>query len=312
MGATLTLSRSDADLLIAFTAVFVGFVAARFWRFTCLALHRYYSAGKPRDAIHHQRQVILRNAASAESGLWKFLELWWTWRKLSTRRRPFSVLPNVTFALLCSVAFITASGFSSRISSGVGDEVLVDGANCGVLWVDLQFSSAFDAQIARQTQVTVNSDNANNYAAQCYSSEALGILDCASFVVKTLPGSIDPKAPCPFKNGICRNNGSNILLDTGYVDSNDHLGVNAPPDQRIQMRNTLHCAPLKTESHSSNFSILGQNYTKYDYGPYLYGPGENVTLLDHTFQFKSLDTQYPNEKPIAVANALTGLNFRLV
>lgn len=312
MGATLTLTRSDANLLIAFTAVFVGFVAARFWRLVCLIVHRCYSTAEPKDIIHHQRQVILRNAASAESGLWKLVELWWAWRKLTPWRRPFSVLLNVAFSLLCSVAFIVASGFSSRISSGVGDEVLIDGANCGVLWLDLGFSSAFDAQIARQMQVSVDSDNANNYATQCYSSNALGVLDCASFVVKALPGSIDPKAPCPFKNGICRNNGSNILLDTGYIDSNDHLGVNAPPDQRIQIRNTLHCAPLKTEGHSSNHSILGHNFTKYDYGPYLSGPGDNVTLLNHTFQFKSLDTQYPDERPLAVASGATGLNFRLV
>ena len=328
MGATLTLSRSDANLLIAFTAVFVGFVATRFWRLACLALHRHYSAAdeESRDAaaVHQQRQVILRNAASAESGLGKFLELWWTWG----RRVGYSgvvhraALPSAVFALLCSAAFLAASGFSSRISSAVGDEVLVDGAGCGVLWLDLEFSSGFDAQIARQTQVTVDSDNANNYATQCYSSSSSssssaaakgeGILDCASFVVKTLPGSVDRRAPCPFRNGVCRSDASNILLDTGYVDSNDHLGVNAPPEQRIRMRNTLHCAPLKTQGRSSNFSILGQNYTKYDYGPYLSGPGDNVTLLDHTFQFKSLDTQYPDEKAIAVANAATGLNFRLV
>jgi hypothetical protein len=172
--------------------------------------------------------------------------------------------------------------------------------------------SSFDAFITQQTKVTLDSDHANNYATQCYSSDALGTLDCASFVVKNLPGSVNRDAPCPFKNGLCRNNGTNLLLDTGLLDSHDHFGINTPPDQRIQMRNVMHCAPLKTEGHTSNHDIQGHTFTKYDYGPYLSGPGDNVTLLNHTFQFKSIETQYPIEREVAVANAATGLNFRLV
>jgi hypothetical protein len=36
MGATLTLDRRDGNLLIAFTAVFVGIVTERFWRIACM------------------------------------------------------------------------------------------------------------------------------------------------------------------------------------------------------------------------------------------------------------------------------------
>lgn len=36
MGATLTLDRRDGNLLIAFTAVFVGMVTERFWRIACM------------------------------------------------------------------------------------------------------------------------------------------------------------------------------------------------------------------------------------------------------------------------------------
>lgn len=38
MGATLTLDRRDGNLLIAFTAVFVGIVTERFWRIACMSV----------------------------------------------------------------------------------------------------------------------------------------------------------------------------------------------------------------------------------------------------------------------------------
>lgn len=69
LGQTLTLSRNNANLLIAFTASFVVFVGSRIWAIACLSLHRAYSTAKQRDALHHQRQVVLRNSSSSDSGL---------------------------------------------------------------------------------------------------------------------------------------------------------------------------------------------------------------------------------------------------
>lgn len=69
LGATLTLDRQQANLLIAFTASFVVFVGSRFWRIICLVLHQVYSTSNLRDALHHQRQVLLRNSGSSDSGL---------------------------------------------------------------------------------------------------------------------------------------------------------------------------------------------------------------------------------------------------
>lgn len=69
LGQTLTLDRNDANLLTAFTASFVVFVGARVWGMASLVLHRYYSTPDRRDALHHQRQVVLRNTSSADSAL---------------------------------------------------------------------------------------------------------------------------------------------------------------------------------------------------------------------------------------------------
>lgn len=69
LGATLTLDRQQANLLIAFTASFVVFVGSRFWHIICLFLHQIYSTSDPRDALHHQRQVILRNSGTSDAGV---------------------------------------------------------------------------------------------------------------------------------------------------------------------------------------------------------------------------------------------------
>jgi hypothetical protein len=75
LGQTLTVTRRNGDLLIAFTAFFIAFVGSRFWRIVSLALHRSYSTAQPSSAAHHQRQIILRNTDSADAGLLKLIQL---------------------------------------------------------------------------------------------------------------------------------------------------------------------------------------------------------------------------------------------
>src|SRR5437868_960868 len=128
---TLTTTKFYGNLLIAFTAFFVAFVATRFWRIVCLLLHNYYSTSEARTTIHHQRQVILRNSTSPESGLVAFLRLIWAWRP-SERRRLASVLPPLLTASFCVIAFTVAGVFSSMISTSTGDDGLIKSSNCGV------------------------------------------------------------------------------------------------------------------------------------------------------------------------------------
>lgn len=69
LGITLTLDRQQANFLIAFTASFIVFVGSRFWYIICVFLHQVYSTSEPRDALHHQRQVVLRNSGASEAGV---------------------------------------------------------------------------------------------------------------------------------------------------------------------------------------------------------------------------------------------------
>jgi hypothetical protein len=282
MGATLTLSRADGNYLLSFTALFISLVSARFWRILCFIAHKKFSTPEPRDALHHQRQAILRNSASPLSSLWTILQLVWTWRRVADRLLA-RAMPVIITAALCAAALTLAGGFSSQLLTGTGNEVLLDGSSCGIL--DPGRNGSRTAIMTHQSNQLFN---AANYAQQCYSVNTSRAFDCTKFVQPTLTSIIDRNAPCPFENGICRSNVSNIYLDTGHIDTNKFLGINSPATQRILFRSTLRCAPLETQNYSHNITLPAGNFTRYYYGTSRRNEDQNFT-----YQAPDLISQYP-------------------
>lgn len=284
MGATLTLHRTEGNYLLAFTSLFITIVSGCFWSVLRRFLHRCYSTSAPRDTIHHQRQAVFRNSSSAFESFQILCSLAWAWRHtVNGKRSLLRLVPGALAAALVLVAFGIASGFSSQISSAIGTQVLVDGTNCSLV-----NSQPNDPDYDPSSLIPVLArmvSNSANYAQQCYSTNSSsGVLDCASFVKTSLPSAVDTHAPCPF-DGLCRSDDANIRLDTGYIDSNDDLGMNAPEDERILFRAVLSCAPLLTEGFSTNITTATGNYTVYDYG--------NLTLVhNYTYKVRSLEEQY--------------------
>ncbi|KAK3385609.1 hypothetical protein B0H63DRAFT_185332 [Podospora didyma] len=310
-GSTLTLTRANGNLVIAFTAFFVAFVSSRFWRIACISFHRYYSTSKPKDALHHQRQVILRNSATPEAGLWTLWTLILAWRHLA--RRPISrILPAFVSAALCISAFAVAGGFSSQISTGIGNEVLVNGTNCALVDEETNLLSNVALFFGSQTR---RISNAANYARQCYNTAASGtndspMFDCNSFVTNRLPGSVNTEARCPFKDGICRSNSSNLFMDTGFIDSHKHLGINAPPDARILFREVSHCAPLHTRGFNGTVTGDEEEYTAY-----YYGSSPNISRFateweNRTLMVPNLKSQYMRQLDNSDRNV--GVTYRLI
>lgn len=209
-------------------------------------------------------------------------KLAWTWRhespELLARTLPALVLSGLSFCL-----FTVAAGFSSSISSRVGNEVLLDGNNCGV--VKRLGQTATTSQSFLNGFISQTFNNAANYAQECYSSNATGDFDCTNFIKDHLPGTMDDQASCPFQDGMCRSNKSNILFDSGYLDSREHFGMNTPDNQRIFFRTTMHCAPVTTEGFSKNVSTPVNNYTQYFYGP-------SVKNMNFTWQTEDMNAQY--------------------
>lgn len=303
MGRTLTMSREHGNYVIALTAFFIAFVATRFWRISCLAFHRGYSTCGPADAAHRQRQIILCNSSSPESGLALLVCHFWAWRRLGARRI-FEFVALIIFTALCISAFVVAGSFSSRISTDMGDEVLLRASDCGFirLATTAQNATPYNSQYFQKINA------AANYAEQCYSSDGTSsLVECKRFITPTLPTAvINNTASCPFDSDICRNSNSNLLLDTGLLDSSQHYGLNTPGNQRFQERRVLHCAPLKTEGFEETKTKGNLTVVEYNYGGSLTGSKNNTEVLNYTYQISDLESQYPMN-----SLSMTGKDFIL-
>lgn len=298
------MTQEDGKYLIAFIAFFVAFVASRFWRICCFFLHRFHSTNHPSAAPYHQRQAILRNSSSPESGLAFLLRLYWAWRQSHSKQLLPLLFPALV-AFIVLAGFSTAGVFSSQISSTVGNEVLLSsGARCGIMIGTSNVTDAMTVIRPYQSRVV---DNALSYAQQCYSSSDSSMVDCNRFVAPRLAAvSVDYSAECPFASNMCRTNASNLRIDSGYIDSNRDLGLNAPTDERFSWRTVLHCAPLVTDGYRSNVTYDNQTFIRYHYGRTLgHGYGN---YFNYTYEVGDLAQQYPDPSKLG---AQESKEFRL-
>ncbi|KAI0435510.1 hypothetical protein F4803DRAFT_557926 [Xylaria telfairii] len=308
-GETLTTTKAYGNLLISFTAFFVALVTTRLWKIVCLLLHRYYSTADPQGTVHHQRQIVLRNSASPEAGLFDMVRMFWAWRGLGMQRI-VSLLPLLLFAVVYFVATAAAGGFSSIISTAVGDEVLIRSKPCGIIVSD---STLNQSQI-RSRSAAEKLYNSANYAQQCYNTENSGdnksiAMACNKYVVRSLPTSIaNFSAECPFQQEICRSTKSTVRLDTGYMDSNDELGLNMPQYERLAYRYVLQCAPLETKGYTSHIVKDDRGWVRYHYANRSLGPtDENQPIMqDFIYEIEDIDSQYTSEP-----RYLTPINLKL-
>ncbi|KAI0184252.1 hypothetical protein EV127DRAFT_516280 [Xylaria flabelliformis] len=295
MGATVTLTRQDAALVVAFTSTFIAFVAIRVWRLLCFALHRYYSTTGPQEAIHHQLQAALRNASAPEDGIRLFLKLF----SLKHRQKKLHhrLLFSAIGGTILLISFTILGGFSSRIITA-DNEVLIQSAGCGYLF------SGSDYYFDTISYGSKMFNNAANYAQQCYSKQD-NQFDCDHFVIDRITGSIDNNATCPFDSTICLNQWGNIRIDSGFINSHLHLGLNAPIKERILWRNVLHCAPLTTAGFTSLDTQSPTKDVLFHFGNITTFSGE----VDYMFRIPDLDSQYASAVSDTVL--LTDINYKL-
>jgi hypothetical protein len=118
-GSTLTISRQDGNLLVAFVALFVAASGKSMWRLVCFLLHRYFSSPTAQDGLYHQRQAILQNSETSEDGAWRLLQLLWVWRRRSYR--PFiRLLPPAIIGAVLGFGLVVSGIFSSQLTSEKG------------------------------------------------------------------------------------------------------------------------------------------------------------------------------------------------
>lgn len=292
LGATLTLTRFHANILIAFTSFFLGIVGTRMWRIVCFILHRYFSRPSG-DGLHHQRQLVLRNSQSAEHGLVNLLWLYLAWKRVSTQNLSRLSGPTV-IAAICFCTFGAISGLSATITSSAGQAVLLESTYCSILGNNF---TTEEVMLIITPHQSIQANEVNNYAQQCYYPDSSSVFDCTTFVTPQITSSVNNEAGCPFDNhDVCKSQTTNIVIESNGIDSNTHLGLNYPENERIQLNRRLHCAPLKTEGYTTSWEFDNKNWTRYHYGSRRSGTQSNVTVHNHnlTYQVPSIDAQYAN------------------
>lgn len=92
----------------------------------------------------------------------------------------------------------------------------------------------------------------------------------------TLPYNAETNAPCPFDAILCKNSTGNLVMDTGYIESNKDLGINGGP--RFNLRQERQCAPLVTDGYKRNVTEEERSIVRY-----YYQTAQNTTGLQPDF-----------------------------
>ena len=252
-GATLTLTRRQGGLLVAFLAIFIGAAGKSFWRLACFILHRMLSTPKPQDGIYHQLQAILRNSDTAQDAAWSLAQIIHSWKVPARLRRPFPRLIGIiVLALFVSVSFGVAGVFSSQITTDTANEVLLKGGNCGIL--DSGDATDLDSYSALFLPMMGNrAMSFSNYALNCYSKNVSSSAeDCYPYVKAKLNTTVIRNASCPFSSEMCKSQDKNLIVDSTF-NSHTDLGINAAPKDQFTLRLYHQCAPLVTKNYTQQF-----------------------------------------------------------
>ncbi|KAF1942114.1 hypothetical protein EJ02DRAFT_466095 [Clathrospora elynae] len=290
-GATVTLTRQHGGFLIAFLAIFIGMVGKSFWRLGCFALHRYFSSAEAQDGLYHQRQIILRNSDTAQDGAWRLLTSMFAWRSGRRARKPIlRLLPIILAAFTVSAAFGVASIFSSNVTSETLNRVLLKGTRCGSYSLEKADSVYKQLTLLLPFQ-TEKANKFLNYGMQCYTNET-HTDGCNLYIKPSLPLISTRGVACPFGDNICKLENDNLVMDTGMLDSLEHLGINTAPANRFQVRMVYTCAPLKTQGYMSDYNDTEYGAVK----RYMYGSVANVLQVNNFTYELPVDNAYlPNE-----------------
>lgn len=279
-GATVTLSARDGSLLTAFLAFFVTVAASHLWRILSYLIHQARASRRPQDGLKRQQQAVLRNSSSTSYTAWTFALIGFHWWYKA--RRPFlRSVPWIIFVLAYATAAGLASVFSSEVTKAVGTDALILGPNCG-FW-STPTDPTVESQAAFRAKTLQDTLAAADYARACYgATSGQSRLRCNVYSVPQVGYDRNYNASCPFAAEMCLMPGTTAFeMDTGLLDSHDTLGINAPPQNRVQYRKVTTCAPLTHKGFVGVYNSTGAPSEEGSSGDFifqfLYGPTYNGT-----------------------------------
>lgn len=313
LGLTWTLPPTQAILLTNALAVFVTLSGIQFWAIIRYTLYQL-SASTPPEMLTphlHKRRVILRNATSDLATARLMLNLAWSSRR-SSGRRSLSSYSIGLLAIIYALLFMTAGIFSNKaISAGstqAGSRVLSRSKSCGV-WNQTYYDIAeyqnysteeeFGLLVQYKAKKAYDIELSFEYAQECYLSQSHTHYMspvCNTFKTPKLDWKTH-EGLCPFQSQICHNKSEVAVLDTGYVDSHDHLGINANPKDRLKYRRITTCAVLNDAYYVTgwNGEVVNSSSPKpsLETAKANYGPSINKGT-DYTYSISNFASFYDN------------------
>jgi hypothetical protein len=201
-------------------------------------------------------------------------------------RRPLvRSLPLAVLGVIYAIAAGAAGVLSSQIAKSSSNErLLALNPNCGY-WSFDDIETNYASITSSWRQQHKDTDAAVEYARKCYTIEA-NPLQCNKYVRTTLPYTVNQNSSCPFKNGIClMGDTAAYSMDTGFLDSREHLGINSPPGTSVHLRKITTCAPLQLDGYATKFKATSDD-ALWRAGDFVitYHYGKMPAILDFTGQ----------------------------
>jgi hypothetical protein len=298
-GLTLTVSVRAGGVLISFLTMFVRLAGSHLWSIIRFILHQIRCTSEHRDGLYHQQQATLKNVASQSQTLFRMATLSWFWRSNADRpvRRSLPILVLVAFHL---AAFTIAGLFTSRVAFA-SSEALLRGGICGYFSLsDSELggnaSAILDGQVAYSRYNYWGLSRSVLYVKNCYGTNFAG-RDCDAFSKRLINASISDQVPCPFTNSdTCLSKFHNAQVDTGLIDSNTDLGINAPSHSSVSYRKVTTCAPVNVTKWMSNWTssyttLTGDKAVQFYFGERLFRHSERNTPF--TIEFTDYSLHFP-------------------
>jgi hypothetical protein len=225
-------------------------VANQAWNLANFVLHQIRTTRDTGNELHQQQQVALRNSANHVHAFKLMLRLAFGWG-LSKRRLNKMVAFEGTiflmaFTLLGSAGWAAAQLFLATVWTNAEDHFLAVPRRCGLV-------PKFTRVMTTEAQAYLDFVNdglnrVNTYLRQCYRGRNTSDSDrtrCATFPIPRLDWA-GSDADCPFGNkDLCiATNSTPFRMDSGYINSQTHLSVNADHSAPIGFRYTATCSPL--------------------------------------------------------------------
>jgi hypothetical protein len=202
--------------------------------------------------------------------LWRLIRTTWAWKRFRSPRILRQQAPLIVLAIVHCAIIAVASVFISQIVQS-GSDVLLSSSVCG--WTDLNYIKLSEEKLTAMPGSDAFYISGRNffgtcqqYARNCYGQTGLSpSLGCNSLVKPTHDSIVTFNDLCPFQDGVCET--SALTLDTGIVDSNDDLGINSTPENRVQFRKVLSCAVIPADRDYSTPWITNSTPPMFPWDP---------------------------------------------